>query len=587
MREDLPFEEPLPDLWSISLAVGGDLVGGGPRLEDFHVLQSLQLELGKSRRRYWRVESVDGRNSSSSSNQHVLNVLCEHRFHLPERLAVPQLGRLRELMLREARLLDSLSHECIVPLERGWLEQRTGAQPTDDFFHETHPKTRAGALAKNVDRPPAATQATQESAPAESLPSDTCPCRETLRPHGGCARQPRISSPVTVRSDSCSARRSPDPERGPPTDPLCFVGGAFRYQDGDDDAAAFLLRSCVPLTVADVDDGDDDDSEEEEGDGVPGSRGHGISEGRVQRFGASKEQDRWGGDGTTGWRGIAEPKSTAVGRAKVGLETASGVAAPPPAPPLRKERCGPVADQGCAFRNGGLEDAGGDSRSARQKKRTLRLASYLLLPDWLPLRLWFETEFRPRTAAPGARGGGMVAVSAAEDWVIVWRQLVQMFLQVVRGVDYLHTQGVVHNNIHPGSVWVAADGTCRVGGVSQATPPGCRRPPPPAESTRRPFCSPEHRRGSKVDSHSDVYSLGVLLLEFWCSYLCSRGLGNLGSVGDGRVVDLVRSGGAGGALQPEAASGLLNAALVSQMLADDSLDRPDCFEILDELAESS
>lgn len=90
-----------------------------------------------------------------------------------------------------------------------------------------------------------------------------------------------------------------------------------------------------------------------------------------------------------------------------------------------------------------------------------------------------------------------------------------------------------------------------------------------------------------MDSHSDVYSLGVLLLEFWCSYLCSRGLGNLGSVGDGRVVDLVRSGGAGGALQPEAASGLLNAALVSQMLADDSLDRPDCFEILDELAESS
>lgn len=74
MREDLPSEEPLPDLWSISLAVGGDLVGGGPRLEDFHVLESLQLELGKSRRRYWRVESVDEGNSSSR------HVLCEHRW---------------------------------------------------------------------------------------------------------------------------------------------------------------------------------------------------------------------------------------------------------------------------------------------------------------------------------------------------------------------------------------------------------------------------------------------------------------------------------------------------------------------------
>lgn len=73
MREDLPFEEPLPDLWSISLAVGGDLVGGGPRLEDFHVLECLQLELGRSRCRYWRVEGVGAHNTSSR------HVLCEHR----------------------------------------------------------------------------------------------------------------------------------------------------------------------------------------------------------------------------------------------------------------------------------------------------------------------------------------------------------------------------------------------------------------------------------------------------------------------------------------------------------------------------
>lgn len=74
MREDLPFEEPLPDLWSISLAVGGDLVGGGPGLEDFHVLESLQLEPGKSRHRCWRVESMDECNGSSR------HVLCEHRW---------------------------------------------------------------------------------------------------------------------------------------------------------------------------------------------------------------------------------------------------------------------------------------------------------------------------------------------------------------------------------------------------------------------------------------------------------------------------------------------------------------------------
>ena len=322
---------------------------------------------------------------------------------MPERIAVPQLGRLRELMLREARLLDSLSHECIVPLERGWLEQRAGAQPTDNFFREPHPRTRAGALATSVDRPPAVTQATLGSATVESLTSGIRPCRETPRSHDGCVRQPRLSSPVPVRCDSCPSRR-PGRERVPPADPSFVVDGALRGQDDDGDAAAtFLLRSCVPLTVADVD-GDDGDSEEGEGDGVPGSGSYGISEGRIQRFGASKEQDRWGGDDTTDWRGIAEPKSTAAGRAEVGLEAACGVSAPPPVLPLHKERCHLIADQG-AFRNGGKEGDNGGSRAAGQKKRILRLASYLLLPDWLPLRLWFETEFRPRTAAPGARGG--------------------------------------------------------------------------------------------------------------------------------------------------------------------------------------
>lgn len=381
-------------------------------------------------------------------------ILFCFRFHLPERLAVPQLGRLRELMLREARLLDSLSHECVVPLEHGWLEQRTGAQPTDDFFYEIHLRLKAGALTQSVDRPP---EATQESATAENLPSGTCPRRESSRFHGRCARQPRLSSPAAaVRcDDSCAAVRLPGGERGPADSSCCFSdGGALRGQDADgDDAAGFLLRSCVPLTVADVD--VDDDSEEEVGDGVPDNE-NAISECRVQRFGAS-EQDRWGGDDSTDWRGVAEPKSTADGGWGVGLE-ASGVAAPPPAKLLEEQRCAPVADQGCAFRNGGQEGSGDGTQAARQEKRILRLASYLLLPDWLPLRLWFETEFRPRTAAaPGAREGPTVAISAAEDWRMVWRHLVRMFLQVVRGVDHLHTQGVVHNNLHPGSVWVSGE----------------------------------------------------------------------------------------------------------------------------------
>lgn len=67
MREDLPCEEPLPDLWSISLAEGGDIIGDGPRLDEFIVVEP--LELGEPRCRYWRVQQGD-------SEAHVL---CETR----------------------------------------------------------------------------------------------------------------------------------------------------------------------------------------------------------------------------------------------------------------------------------------------------------------------------------------------------------------------------------------------------------------------------------------------------------------------------------------------------------------------------
>lgn len=91
MREDLPCEERLPKLWSISLATGGDLIDAGPRLEEFDVLEPLQL--GESRRRCWRVQgkSTDNQGSSDTTgggggggSRGDRNVLCEFRYRVRE-----------------------------------------------------------------------------------------------------------------------------------------------------------------------------------------------------------------------------------------------------------------------------------------------------------------------------------------------------------------------------------------------------------------------------------------------------------------------------------------------------------------------
>lgn len=79
-----------------------------------------------------------------------------------------------------------------------------------------------------------------------------------------------------------------------------------------------------------------------------------------------------------------------------------------------------------------------------------------------------------------------------------------------------------------------------------------------------------------------MYSLGVLVLEFWRNYCLSRGLDNKACLtgGDG-LLERTKSGAL--PVQPKEGGGLLDAVLVQSMLAEDPLDRPDCFEVVDSL----
>lgn len=73
MREDLPYEEPLPALWSLSLEPGGDTIDEGPHpVLEFAVVQPL-LQLGDDHA-LWQVEDRSGER----------HVLCETRYCITE-----------------------------------------------------------------------------------------------------------------------------------------------------------------------------------------------------------------------------------------------------------------------------------------------------------------------------------------------------------------------------------------------------------------------------------------------------------------------------------------------------------------------
>jgi len=129
----------------------------------------------------------------------------------------------------------------------------------------------------------------------------------------------------------------------------------------------------------------------------------------------------------------------------------------------------------------------------------------------------FGDDGRPYLALEYVGGQTIDAWARGRDL----RQIVRLFMAVVRAVAYAHAQLVIHRDIKPGNVLVAADGTPKLldFGISKLLEGDA---PAAAETalTRMTgraltlaYAAPELVQGLPVTVAADVYSLGVLLFE--------------------------------------------------------------------------
>ncbi|KAK3908887.1 Eukaryotic translation initiation factor 2-alpha kinase 1 [Frankliniella fusca] len=82
-----------------------------------------------------------------------------------------------------------------------------------------------------------------------------------------------------------------------------------------------------------------------------------------------------------------------------------------------------------------------------------------------------------------------------------------LFKKIVRGVDYIHTQGIVHHDIKVNMIW-SLYYTFNISRVDSTGAFGENH----GEVGTRMYAAPEQLRG-KCTSKSDLYSLGIVLLE--------------------------------------------------------------------------
>ena len=91
--------------------------------------------------------------------------------------------------------------------------------------------------------------------------------------------------------------------------------------------------------------------------------------------------------------------------------------------------------------------------------------------------------------------------------------------QIVDGLKYLHTKGLVHGNINGDSVMVTPDGQIKIGGINMMNlqlKPGAissAYQQKSADARSVAYMTPEQVTGQAVEARTDIYSVGVVMYE--------------------------------------------------------------------------
>ncbi len=161
-----------------------------------------------------------------------------------------------------------------------------------------------------------------------------------------------------------------------------------------------------------------------------------------------------------------------------------------------------------------------DAESVARLKREAQLALKLKHPNCCGLLAYGEANGLPYLVMPYLEGE---TLSTRENRVgpMPVADVVGLVIQLCRGLQHAHDQGVMHRDLKPENIMLVKDGNRERAVVmdfglakERIVGPESNRLTATGIVLGTPeFMSPEQIRGKPVDPRSDVYSLGVLAFE--------------------------------------------------------------------------
>ena len=195
--------------------------------------------------------------------------------------------------------------------------------------------------------------------------------------------------------------------------------------------------------------------------------------------------------------------------------------------------------------------------------REAEVASRLTHPNIVALYDVGRCEYGPYLVLELLRG--QTLAERLHESQLPFREAIRVSVEVVKGVAYAHSSGVVHRNLKPGNIFLCESGAVKVLDFGLAHAFGTRK----LAGGTPAYMAPEQWRGAPEDERTDVFALGVILFRIFANELPFPDDG-------GQTVKKPQSA---PAMEVEGAPAL--GQLVSRMLEKDPVVRPrDAGEVL-------
>ena len=157
-------------------------------------------------------------------------------------------------------------------------------------------------------------------------------------------------------------------------------------------------------------------------------------------------------------------------------------------------------------------DEVGRQRIMREAKTMGRLGEHTNVMQLYDLG---EEAGQPYMVLPAMTGGSVEGLLRnAPDQRLPLEQAGGVVKEVCLGLEFAHSQGVVHRDLKPGNVWLTSDGTAKIGDFGLATSLGLSRITAEDKVVGTPlYMAPEQAMGGEVTPLADLYSLGCMLCQ--------------------------------------------------------------------------